>query len=161
MTRATEVGWTDTNNNGASGGGVSVVFGLPSWQSEAGVPMNPAGAPGRGVPDVALNADPDTGYNVVFQGQATVVGGTSAASPMWAALFALINQSRAAKGLGPVGFVSTVLYKNGTGPEFHDIVLGNNSYNGVVGYSAGPGWDPVTGWGSVDGSALAALFAGS
>ena len=161
MTRATEVGWTDTNNNGASGGGVSVVFGLPSWQSEAGVPVNPSGAPGRGVPDVALNADPDTGYNVVFQGQATVVGGTSAASPMWAALFALINQSRAAKGLGPVGFVSTVLYKNGTGPEFHDIVEGNNSYNGVVGYSAGPGWDPVTGWGSVDGSALTVLFAGS
>jgi kumamolisin len=161
LTRATEVAWTDTNNNGASGGGVSVVFPLPPWQDGAGVPPSPAGLPGRGVPDVALNADPDTGYNVVFQGQSTVVGGTSAAAPMWAALLAAANQARASRGLGPLGFVTPLLYRHGTGPAFHDIVSGNNTFEGVTGYSAGPGWDPVTGWGSVDGTALVELLAGS
>ncbi len=66
--RQTDTGWTDANNNGASGGGVSQVFDLPAWQDAAQVPVNPIGGTGRGVPDVALVADPDTGCSVAFQG---------------------------------------------------------------------------------------------
>jgi kumamolisin len=153
--RQTEVGWSDTNNNGASGGGVSLLFDPPPWQQGMGVPLNPAGAAGRGVPDVALVADPDTGYNVVFQGESMVIGGTSAAAPTWAALLACINQARAAAGQGPLGLVSPKLYHIGpVAPVFHDITEGNNSVDGIPGYACGPGWDAVTGLGSVDGTAL-------
>lgn len=152
--RVREVGWSDTNGNGASGGGVSLVFSGPPWQQNAHVPLNPEGLPGRGVPDVALVADPDTGYNVVFQGQSTVIGGTSASTPTWAGLLALINQSRRVSGKAPLGFVSPALYRLGRSEVFHDITQGNNSVDGIAGYACGPGWDAVTGWGSVDGSAL-------
>ena len=153
--RQAETGWTDTNNNGASGGGVSEVFPLPSWQDAARVPVNPAGLPGRGVPDVALVADPDTGYSVVFQGQPTVVGGTSASSPVWAALIARLNQERVRQGKARLGFANPALYALGGTPAFHPILVGNNSMPGVVGYQCGPGWNAVTGWGSPDGATLA------
>ena len=153
--RQSETGWTDTNNNGASGGGVSQVFPLPAWQDAARVPANPAGGTGRGVPDVALVADPDTGYSVVFQAQPTVVGGTSASSPVWAALIARLNQQRVQQGLPRLGFANPSLYALGGSTVFHPILEGNNSMPGVVGYQCGPGWNAVTGWGSPDGAALA------
>ena len=152
--RKSETGWSDTNNNGASGGGVSLVFPRPAWQESVAVPLNPAGRFGRGVPDMALDADPDTGYAIVFQGRETVIGGTSVATPITAALLTLINEARQEADKGPLGFVTPRLYQLGGSAAFHDIVAGNNSIPGVGGYRCGPGWDPVTGWGSVDGQTM-------
>ena len=149
-----ETGWTDTNNNGASGGGISQVFPVPSYQANLTLPVKPGDHSGRGIPDVAANADPNTGYAVMFQGSMTVVGGTSAASPLWAALWARVNQARAAAKKGPVGYANPLLYGLGPTSAFHDIVAGNNTYDQVPGYNCGPGWDAVTGWGSPHASRI-------
>lgn len=153
-----EVVWNDTaSNEGATGGGVSVDYALPSWQQGVTVPKAPNGFAGRGVPDVAGDADPQTGYQVLVDGQSQVIGGTSAVAPLWAALLARFNQS-----LGkPLGDVHPALYDIGDGNgAFHDITSGNNGS-----YSAGPGWDPCSGLGSPNGqsllTALAALNRGT
>jgi len=145
---ASEVVWNElASGEGATGGGVSEAFPLPTYQTGANVPVAPNGFAGRGVPDVAGDADPSTGYQVLVDGSATVVGGTSAVAPLWAALIARINQS-----LGtPIGFVNALLYSDE--PDFRDIVSGNNG-----GYAAGPGWDPCTGLGSPNGAALLAAL---
>jgi kumamolisin len=135
-----EVVWNDGANGGATGGGVSAVFALPSWQANAKVP----GGMMRGVPDVAGDASPNSGYNVLVDGQQEVVGGTSSVAPLWAALIALVNEQKGSAA----GFVNPALY--GSPGDFHDIVKGNN---GV--YSAGPGWDACTGLGSPVGTAVA------
>jgi kumamolisin len=147
-----EVVWNETSSGeGATGGGVSTVFALPTYQTSAGVPANPnTNFVGRGTPDVAGNADPETGYNVRYDGQNSVVGGTSAVAPRWAALVALINQQLGA----PVGYLNPKLYPLGETP-FHDITSGNNDDSGLGYYSAGPGWDACTGLGSPDGTAIA------
>ena len=91
-----EVVWNElSSNEGAGGGGVSDVFGLPSWQASAGVPAaaSGGGSGGRGVPDVAGNADPVTGYLVVVDGQKQAIGGTSAVAPLWAGLIARLAQA--------------------------------------------------------------------
>lgn len=138
--------WNDlSSNEGATGGGVSELFALPSFQQNAKVPKAPNGFVGRGVPDVAGDADPETGYNVFVDGRQEVVGGTSAVAPLWAGLFALINQSLGAN----VGYVNPLLYSAKAEATFHDITSGNNGD-----YSAGPGWDACTGLGTPDGSAL-------
>jgi kumamolisin len=145
---ASEVVWNEGATTSATGGGVSGFFALPSYQSRAGVPVSAGagGKAGRGVPDVAGDADPATGYEVRVDGQDFVIGGTSAVAPLWAGLVALMNQK-----LGhPVGFLNPMLYgslhgKNAT----HDITSGNNGS-----YSAKAGWDPCTGWGSPDGAKL-------
>jgi kumamolisin len=138
----------NNGSNGATGGGISDVFALPTWQANAHVPasINPGSHVGRGVPDVAGDADPQTGYQVLVDGQQLTVGGTSAVAPLWAGLLALINQQ-----LGkPVGFINPTLYQQiNQAQVFNDIVAGNNN-----GYSAGPGWDACTGWGSADGTKL-------
>jgi kumamolisin len=140
-----EVVWNETQSGeGATGGGVSVEFPLPSWQQGAGVPKAPGGQPGRGVPDVAGNADPQTGYQVLVDGQAQVIGGTSAVAPLWAALVARLNQKLG----GSLGDAHAALYQIGEG-AFHDITSGNNGA-----YAAGPGWDACTGLGSPKGEAL-------
>jgi kumamolisin len=142
-----ETVWNDSS--GATGGGVSVQFPLPAWQATAGVPAAPTGGTGRGVPDVAGNADPDTGYQVYVDGQQQVVGGTSAVAPLWAALTCRLVQA-----LGkPLGLAQTALYQ-GVEPGvpvagLRDITQGNNGA-----YSAGPGWDACTGLGVPEGSAL-------
>jgi kumamolisin len=155
-----EVVWNDGSSGGATGGGVSDVFPLPSWQSQANVPpsVNPGNYVGRGVPDVASDADPNTGYQVLSDGQSYVVGGTSAAAPLWAGLVARINQA-----LGkPVGYLNPLIYPSTVSSDgaFHDITSGNNDLNDVGGYSAGKGWDACTGWGSPDGSGLLAALQG-
>jgi kumamolisin len=105
---------------------------------------------GRGVPDVAGDADPETGYNVLVDGQQTVIGGTSAVAPLWAGLLARINQS-----LGKnVGYLNPLLYTKNVEATLHDITVGNNGT-----YSAGPGWDACTGLGTPDGAALLAALA--
>ncbi|MGB7437671.1 MAG: S53 family peptidase [Candidatus Acidiferrum sp.] len=138
--------WNDlSENEGATGGGVSQLFTLPAFQQSAKVPKAPNGFVGRGVPDVAGDADPETGYNVVVDGQQTVIGGTSAVAPLWAGLLARINQ---ALGVN-VGYVNPLLYAAKAEGTFHDITSGNNGD-----YSAGPGWDACTGLGSPNGTAL-------
>jgi len=144
--------WNELSaNEGATGGGVSEVFALPTYQSSAKVPKAPNGFVGRGVPDVAGNADPESGYNVVVDGQQTVIGGTSAVAPLWAGLLALINQSLGTN----VGFVNAQLYAAKAEATFHDITSGNNGT-----YSAGKGWDACTGLGTPDGNALLAALKG-
>jgi kumamolisin len=152
---SSEVVWNDGENGGATGGGISDYIALPSWQQNANVPpsVNPGNNVGRGVPDVAANADPDTGYQIISDGMQGVVGGTSASAPLWAGLIALINQQ-----LGKsVGFLSPLIYAGSVPTSgFHDITSGNNDITGEIGgYNAGPGWDACTGWGSPNGSALA------
>jgi kumamolisin len=135
------------SGGGATGGGVSSQFPLPSYQAGAGVPDNvDTHSPGRGVPDVSGNADPATGYRIRADGSDQTVGGTSAVAPLWAALIARLNQSSGA----PVGFFQPRLYPLLGSAAFHDIVTGANGA-----YSAGPGWDACTGLGSPDGTALA------
>jgi kumamolisin len=137
--------WNDlASGNGATGGGVSDIFALAPFQQNAGVPALASGFVGRGVPDVAGDADPATGYAVLVDGQNAVIGGTSAVAPLWAGLVALINQQMGK----PLGYLNPLLYQV---PEavFHDIVTG-----GTDGYNAGPGWDPCTGLGSPNGTAL-------
>ena len=95
---SSEQTWNELSaNEGATGGGVSQAFALPSFQQSANVPKAPNGFVGRGVPDVAGDADPATGYNVVVDGQQSVIGGTSAVAPLWAGLFALINRITGSK----------------------------------------------------------------
>jgi kumamolisin len=149
---SSETVWNDGSSGGAGGGGVSDVFALPAWQTSAGVPGNAAsGSPGRGVPDVAGDADPDTGYEVLVDGQSTVIGGTSAVAPLWAALVSRLAQATD----GPFGLIQEVLYagvaSGQAAPGFQDIISGSNGA-----YSAGPGWDACTGLGSPNGSALLA-----
>ena len=129
---------------GATGGGVSTAFPRPDYQAGAGGPDT-----GRGLPDVAGNADPATGYQVLIDGNSAVIGGTSAVSPLWAALTARLTQAvgRALPALTPV------LYRGASAgtaaPGFHDITSGSNGA-----YQAGPGWDACTGLGTPNGTAL-------
>jgi kumamolisin len=142
-TAFSEVVWGDgTPNGNGTGGGYSVLFPPQDWQ--VGAPPSP-GQPGRMVPDVAADADPNTGYLVVINGQQEPVGGTSAVAPLYAGLFAAFGQK--------LGFVTPTLWQH---PEaFTDITQGSNgSFNAAV----GP--DPCTGLGVPIGTALAALFAG-
>jgi kumamolisin len=145
-----EVVWNETaTNEGATGGGVSTDYALPSWQQGSNVPKASNGFVGRGVPDVAGDADPLTGYQVRVDGQDQVIGGTSAVAPLWAALLARCNQS-----LGrAVGDVHAAIYQIGE-TAFHDITQGNNGA-----YAAGKGWDACTGLGSPDGQKLLAALA--
>jgi kumamolisin len=146
-----EVVWNDQPQGGASGGGVSSVFPIPPWQMKANVPKPPTSGGGRGVPDVAGDASPETGYNVLFDGQSAVVGGTSAVAPLWAALIALLNQQSGSN----IGFTNLALYQNAEN-GFNDITVGNNGT-----YSAAPGWDPCTGLGSPNGNQLSQIFPAS
>ena len=139
-----EVVWNELKTKeGATGGGVSTVFPLPTWQANANVP-----AGGRGVPDVAGDADPSTGYQVRVDGQNQVIGGTSAVAPLWAGLIALANHANGRDA----GFVNPTLYAASS--AFHDITKGNNGS-----FSAGPGWDACTGLGSPIGTDVIAALA--
>ncbi len=146
---------------GATGGGISQFFPVPAYQQGVALPA-PAGAglkPGRGVPDVAGDADPATGYDIQVDGQFLQgFGGTSAVAPLWAGLIALINQSLGARA----GFVNTLLYsKVKAAGAFHDITQGDNKVgpNGV-GYAATVGWDACTGLGTPDGQKILAALKG-
>ncbi len=149
-----EVVWNDGTNGGATGGGVSDVFNLPVWQASAHVPPseNPGGRVGRGVPDVAGDADPATGYQVLVDGQQLAIGGTSAVAPLWAGLIAIANQTMG----HPVGFINPVLYSIPTKDNaFRDITSGDNDADGTgQTYKAGLGWDACTGLGSPNGGNL-------
>jgi kumamolisin len=172
--RAAETVWNDqASGGGATGGGVSAVFPLPTWQAQAGVPAI-AAAPGevaaahashkhpkkpapttsatgggRGVPDVAGDASPQTGFQILVDGQQEIVGGTSAVAPLWAGLIVLLNQQLGRK----VGFLNPQLYPLLGSGAFFDVTVGNNGS-----YAAGPGWDACTGLGVPVGTALLAAL---
>jgi kumamolisin len=155
-----ETVWNEGRGGGATGGGVSDAFDPPAWQAGVKVPpsANPGGRIGRGVPDVAGDADPATGYVVLVDGQQFVIGGTSAVAPLWAGLIALINQK-----LGrAVGYLNPLLYAlPASAGAFRDITTGNNDISGKNGaYQAGPGWDACTGWGSPNGAKLLTALGG-
>ena len=153
---SSEVVWNEGDRGGAGGGGVSNKFPQPDYQNNANVPASPQGNPGRGVPDVAGDADPQTGYRVIVGGQEFPIGGTSAVAPLWAGLVALFNQSLSAKGGNPVGFLNPLIYGPLAGTAaFHDITEGNNDIDGKLHkYPAGPGWDACTGMGSPNGTQI-------
>ncbi len=161
----------NSNNNpgvncavyGAGGGGVAnynylgtYYWSLPSYQNGIATEFSSSN---RNVPDVALNADPNSSpYSICIggtcnNGNATLIGGTSAAAPLWAALTARVNQLRSSEGFNPLGFANPTLYSLASGSSyntlFNDITSGNNGY-----YSAGTGYDNASGWGSFKGNAL-------
>ena len=149
-TISSEVVWNElSSDEGATGGGVSNLFALPTWQANSKVPAPTTSGGGRGVPDVAGDADPSTGYEVRVDGETTVIGGTSAVAPLWAGLIALANQQNGVAA----GFVNPTLYAAGAAKAFHDITQGNNGA-----FSAEPGWDACTGQGSPVGSAIIELL---
>jgi kumamolisin len=150
---ATEVVWNDGPGSG-TGGGVSDYVPVPAWQNGI-VPksINPGNFAGRAIPDVAANADPDTGYLTYSGGQFGTVGGTSAAAPMWGSLIALCNQQLGAR----VGNFNTLLYSTiGPAKVLNDITQGDNDTDGLLNgeFPAGPGWDACTGWGTPNGQEL-------
>jgi kumamolisin len=140
----------NAGSGAATGGGVSNLFDLPDWQVSAGVPERAGkSAKGRGVPDVAANADSRTGYQVLVHGKSAFVGGTSPAAQLWAALVC-----RLAQQVGrPLGLLQPLIYRDCAPgkvmPGFRDIVAGDNGS-----YAAASGWDPNTGLGSPDGTSL-------
>jgi subtilase family serine protease len=164
---------------GAGGGGVSWLWGMPGYQTSAaaalhvlnaGSSASPCGATSgdcRQVPDVAADADPQTGYVIYYNGAGgnlaagtgwQAVGGTSGAAPVWAALFALADASSACHG-SPVGFANPALYKAASsayGSYFSDVTSGNNDLTGTNGgkFTAGAGYDMTTGLGTPNGAAL-------
>ena len=150
-TITSEVVWNElTNNEGATGGGVSNVFPLPSWQASAGVPKPTNSVGGRGVPDVSGDADPATGYVIRVDGTNMVIGGTSAVAPLWAGLIAVAN----AQNGKSAGFIQPAIYAAKGKAAFNDITSGTNYTGTPVGFKAGPGWDACTGLGSPIGTKL-------
>jgi kumamolisin len=104
------------------------------------------------MPDIAANADSQTGYNILVDGQWSVIGGTSAVAPLIAGLVALANQKLKKK----VGFINPKLY-SANGSSFRDIIEGNNNTSQAGGYSARKGWDACTGLGVPLGTIVQAL----
>ncbi|MEO8811837.1 MAG: S53 family peptidase [Caulobacteraceae bacterium] len=154
-----EVVWNDGPGSG-TGGGVSDYTPRPDWQAGVAPPsINPGAFIGRGIPDVAADADPATGYLTMSGGKLGVVGGTSASAPLWAALIARLNTALGAR----VGNFNALLYtKYGPAGVLRDITVGNNDTEGRLHgqYPAGPGWDACTGWGVPDGVRLLTALRG-
>ncbi|MGA8647765.1 MAG: S53 family peptidase, partial [Candidatus Sulfotelmatobacter sp.] len=136
----------------ASGGGASAVYAKPSWQAGTGVPADGK----RDVPDVALSSAGHDGYLIYQNGELYVVGGTSAASPSFAGVMALVVQNTAARqGNASVAFYSLASKQRAGGASvFHDTTIGNNSVPGQAGFNATVGYDQATGLGSINGSIL-------
>jgi subtilase family serine protease len=154
-----ETAWGDVGPQGGSGGGFSHLYARPSYQG---------GVPGiskmRGVPDVAGDADVGTPIEFAASGETYIISamGTSASAPLWGGLMALADQY----AHHDLGFVNPAIYAIGRGSSyhkaFHDVTTGNNDVTSgsvMAGYQAGPGWNPVTGWGSPDAQVLVPLLA--
>lgn len=144
---------------GAGGGGVSVLFARPSWQTVTVKSLNRGSIDGRIMPDVAALAGTPS-YDLIFRGHDAPNGGTSASAPLWAALILRINANL------PLGkrqqFFTPLLYEKGANGQprgevgCHDITVGQNASSPApgVGYKATKGFDAVTGWGTPNGTAL-------
>jgi len=153
------------DSSGSTGGGVSAVFPRPDWQKAITIKsVNPSAIAGRVIPDIAANADwVASPYLLVVDGSSQGNGGTSAAAPLIASLIALINASLPAGNR--VGFLTPVLYQAGADGSVigasccTDVISGGNKTATAGGYDAGPGYDAVSGWGTPNGSKLAAAIA--
>lgn len=142
--RSAETVWNDLDQQGgATGGGFSAIYSAPAFQAPS-----IGGQSMRGVPDLAANADPDTGYLVRLGGTDEVIGGTSAVAPLLAGLTALCNQQA---GHGPGALLSKLYAAGSPSSAYFDVVQGNNG-----GFNAGPGWDACSGLGVPSGTAFAA-----
>jgi subtilase family serine protease len=186
--RPTETAWNNGNNlisaaiePGAGGGGLSSLWTMPSYQSDAPAPLNVLNKPTGGgcgatrcreVPDVSADADPSTGYLIYYNGDGSEsgsegwqgIGGTSAAAPLWAALFADANASAACGGVD-LGFANPALYRSAAtsyAADFNDVKAGNNDFTGTNGgdYPAGTGYDLATGLGTPNAYALTQTLCG-
>jgi subtilase family serine protease len=139
-----ESGWDDPLSNAGGGGGYTTADRSPTWQSGLGVDTS---ADKRGVPDVSADADQSTGWSTYDGGNWGQAGGTSAATPFWAASMLLIQQYANSHHAGGIGFANPILYALAKGgqpyPAFHDVSAGSNRH-----YAARAGWDPATGLGS-------------
>jgi hypothetical protein len=177
----TEYLWNDGPSGGAGGGGVSEHFPMPAYQAEAATGLgvvsqlstgSTCGFSGlcRQVPDVSANASADTGYVVFSEGEWQVIGGTSAAAPLWAALATLTNASPACHGFA-IGFANPAIYRiagSSYAADFHDITSGRPGgfttndmlFGGTEPFPVGPGYDMATGLGTPNGPALAASLCG-
>ncbi len=174
MSYIPEKAWNDTPSGGGiegTGGGASALFSKPWWQTGPGVPNDKA----RDVPDVSLSASAaHDGFIICSNGSLMVVGGTSASTPSFAGIVALVNQYVVAKGVQPkagLGNINPTLYSlaQNTAGVFHDITVGDNlvpctmgtpgCVSGSFGYKAGPGYDLATGLGSVDAYKLVTNWA--
>ncbi|HVB25566.1 MAG TPA: S53 family peptidase [Ktedonobacteraceae bacterium] len=166
---------------GATGGGISTVWTMPSWQSAPGVVNSytsgtPCGAPVgsvcRETPDISMSADPYKGYLLYCTSPASsfctssppweVIGGTSGATPSWAAFMALTNEESLATGGFNIGFINPLLYQIASNVgqyanDFHDITTGTNDFNALQGgkYPATAGYDIATGLGTLNAANLA------
>jgi subtilase family serine protease len=151
-----EVAWNESGAEAglwSTGGGASLIYTKPAWQLGTGVPRDGK----RDVPDVSLTAASHDGYLIYQNGGLYVVGGTSAASPSFAGLMALIVQnSRSRQGNpNPVLYSLAAKQRAGGAAVFHDITIGNNSVPGQTGFNAAEGYDRATGLGSVNAALLA------
>jgi subtilase family serine protease len=169
--RPTERTWNDGTQNGAGGGGISKVWPMPSYQSNAAAGLNvinanssgapcaaPAGDYCREDPDVSASASAESAYAIDFDGSWGGFWGTSAAAPLWAAYTALVNGSSACSGT-TVGFANPLLYQVAASDyanAFNDVTTGNNDITGGNGglFPAGPGYDMATGLGTPNGAVL-------
>ena len=182
-----ETVWNDGTSVGAGGGGDSTLWRMPGYQASAPTALHVINAgssasvcsasPGqwcREVPDVAADADPNTGYIVYYDGDGSssdasawmAVGGTSGAAPVWAALFALANATPACSSAGEVGFANPKLYELAGSSSytsyFYDVTTGNNDMDGSNGgaFAAGPGYDQASGLGTPVAANLALALCG-
>jgi kumamolisin len=148
-----ETAWDDTLEQAGGGGGLSLDYNRPAWQAGPGV-ANQFSTGRRQLPDVAAAADPWSGWDTYTGGAMTVAGGTSAATPFWAATMALVAEYAGHHGAGQLGFVDPMLYAIAGRPQqvpaFHDVTLGANRH-----YPASRGWDFATGLGSPEVANLA------
>src|SRR5208283_2169381 len=146
--------WNESAAGGlwSSGGGASAIYAKPSWQTGTGVSADGR----RDVPDVSLSAAGHDGYLIYQDGALYVVGGTSAASPSFAGVMALLVQNTGARqGNANTAFYSLANKQRAGGASvFHDIISGNNSVPGLAGFTATPGYDQATGLGSIDAAVL-------
>jgi kumamolisin len=144
----------NTASGGAGGGGISTIWSQPTYQNGIVSAASLGSGSARNVPDVSLNSDPATGYAIFFQNKWQIFGGTSCAAPLWAAFTALVNESRASKGLASLGFANTILYQIGKSTnyslDFSDIQDGSTNIH----YPAVAGYDDATGLGSFKGQSL-------
>jgi subtilase family serine protease len=149
------------NDAQGGGGGISSVWPIPSWQANIATAANQGSKTNRMVPDISVDANPQTGYAIYTSGQWEVIGGTSCAAPLLAAFTALVNQERTASGLAVLGFPNLALYQiaasNLYSTLFHDV----NDQSTNLFYSAVSGYDLSTGWGSINATSLISALAGT
>jgi len=143
-----------TPSDGAGGGGISTIWAIPEWQTGLATSQNKGSNTMRNTPDVALNADPYSGYAIFTGGVWTVFGGTSCAAPMWAAFAALVNQQREMNGSTPLGFPNPLIYQIGKNSRYHNDFNDISDGSTNIFYPAVPGYDNATGWGSFNGQNL-------